>query len=220
MKTLYFEGAGAEGTQINDIENCRIRTAFTSNDGRKIYFEIISYEKSANDKKIKRYEDYQVGEIIGFIDYAFYIDTESKDPCNECSIKGVEREIRFNYDKVTLLKTINKYFNCSFENIIILEDLSGYRVHGDNRTYNMMEDYEHNPQLIKTRKEIYNHFYDLEKSEGEQYPNFSLWVDVNDIHLLHLLRYFNGYNKHWSIRTDTENWIDTLQETTLGKYAC
>jgi len=74
--------------------------------------------------------------------------------------------------------------------------------------------------VTKLREEIKKHFYDLEKSEGKKYPNFSLWVDEKDIHLLHLLRHFNGYNKHWSIRTDTENWKDSIQETKLGKYAC
>lgn len=220
MKTLYFEGAGCEGTQRNDIENCRIRTAFTNNTNRKIYLEILSYEKSANDKKIKRYPDYEIGDVIGFVDFAFYIDTESKDPCNECAIKEIERKIQFTYDKKTLLNIVNEKFNCSFDNIIILNSLTGYNVHGDNRTYNLMDDYIYIPELIELRKDIEKHFYELEKSEGKQYPNFSLWVDDKDIHLLHLLRHFNGYNKHWSIRTDIENWKDSIQETQLGKYAC
>jgi hypothetical protein len=221
-KTLYFEGAGWSGADISQrtIGNCRIRTGFTNNEGRKIYLEITGYEKSANDKKIDRYSEYQVGEAIGFVDYCFYIDTESKDPCNECRIKDIEHNAKFAYTKEGITEFINKNLKCSFETIEVLPDLGGYRVHGDNKTYSMMEDYNHNSELIKTREEVYNHFYGLEKSEGKQYPNFSLWVDDKDIHLLHLLRHFNGYNKHWSIHTDIENWKETITETKLGKYAC
>ena len=34
-KVLYFEGAGC--VPCNDVENCRIRTAFTNNEGEKVY---------------------------------------------------------------------------------------------------------------------------------------------------------------------------------------
>lgn len=134
--------------------------------------------------------------------------------------KGLE------YTKENILKFVNSNCNCSFETVIVLPDLAGYRVHSDSgkhntpERYKLMEDYEHEPQLIESREEIYKHFYELEKSEGQQYPNFSLWVDERDKNLLHLLRHFNGYNKHWSMRTDSENWKDSIQETKLGKYAC
>lgn len=61
--------------------------------------------------------------------------------------------------------------------------------------------------------------YELEKSEGKKYPNLSLWVDENNPELLHLLRHFPGYNRHWEIK-NTENWKENMQETKLGKYAC
>lgn len=223
MKTLYFEGAGwadADTSKSTNVGNCRIRTAFINNKGRKIYLELTSYTKSKYDVKNKRYPEYEIGHVLGFVDYCFYIDTESKDPCNNCVIRKVERNIKFNYTKEDIIKMINKNLDCSFDNIEALPDLAGYRVHGENRTFNFMEDYNHDVKLIKKREEIKEYFYNLEKSEGKQYPNFSLWVDDKDIHELHLLRHFNGYNKHWSIRTDSENWIDTVTETKLGKYAC
>jgi hypothetical protein len=213
-KVLYFEGAGWAGadTSKNTIGNCRIRTAFTNNEGKKIYFEASAaaiYDK----KTITRYWLY--------IDHVFYITGDNND-CNKNSIKFDWQDLRdnYNYSKEDITKWINENLNCSFDTIEILPDLSGYRVHGDNRTYNMMEDYNYNSELIQKREEIHKYFYELEKSEGKQYPNFSLWVDDNDIHLLHLLRHYNGYNKHWSIRTDAENWKDTITETILGKYAC
>ena len=45
MKTLYFEGAGCIGTQVNDVENCRIRTAFRDNDGKEIYLELGGFKR-------------------------------------------------------------------------------------------------------------------------------------------------------------------------------
>lgn len=221
-KVLYFEGVGWAGADLSKktIGNCRIRTAFTNNKGRKIYLEIIAYEKSLNDKKIGRYPEYQVNDVIGFVDYCFYIDTDSKNPYNDCIISEVERNINFPYTKEDIIKMVNEKLNCSFDTIEVLPNLGGYRVHADNGGYNMMENYNYNSELIQKREEIYKHFYRLEKAEGKEYPNFSLWVDDNDIHLLHLLRHFNGYNKHWSIRTDTENWKDTITETKLGKYGC
>ena len=70
-KVLYFEGAGWSGADISKrtIGNCRIRTAFINNEGRKIYLEITGYEKSTNDKKINRNPEYQIGDAIGFVDY-------------------------------------------------------------------------------------------------------------------------------------------------------
>ena len=56
-KTLYFEGAG--WGHCNDVENCRIRTAFTNKDGKKIYIEFLSgykytkIEYGENGRKLK-----------------------------------------------------------------------------------------------------------------------------------------------------------------------
>ena len=59
---------------------------------------------------------------------------------------------------------------------------------------------------------------------GTDYPNFSLWVDREDPGLLHLLRRFSGYNKHWTIRTDAGDtlvdWMATAKDAPLGRYGC
>ena len=81
-----------------------------------------------------------------------------------------------------------------------------------------MENYNYKPSLIEKRENIYKHFCQLEKEEGKQYPNFSLWVDEENENELHLLRHFNGYNKHWLITIKSTNW--TQKETILGKYSC
>lgn len=37
-KVLYFEGAGC--VPCNDVENCRIRTAFTNKEGKKFILNL------------------------------------------------------------------------------------------------------------------------------------------------------------------------------------
>ncbi|BAO04958.1 uncharacterized protein CBO05P1_239 [Clostridium botulinum B str. Osaka05] len=216
-KILYFEGAGWSEADVskNTIGNCRIRTSFVNNEEKQIYLE-IGAGYIYNEKHKKEIERYYL-----HIDFCFYI-TGGKDDCNNSKIYFDRQDLRnnYNYSKEDILRWVNKNLNCSFYTIEVLPDLGGYRVHGDNGTYNLMENYIYNLELIKKREEIQQYFYDLEKSEGKQYPNFSLWVDDNDVNLLHLLRSFDGYNKHWSIRTDIKNWKDNIQETILGKYGC
>ncbi|MDF2950566.1 MAG: hypothetical protein K0S18_149 [Anaerocolumna sp.] len=229
MKTLYFEGAGCENTNRGEISNCRIRTAFTNNDGKKVYVELSGAEKTMDDlKKYKRFEGYEIGEAIGFIDSCHYITDNQKIDDENSNRINIENNRHFSYSYDGILKFINENCNCSFDDIEVLDWLSGYRVFADTTketrntflAFHYGDEFIYNKELNEARREIENHFYNLEKSEGKQYPNFSLWVDDKDKHLLHLLRHFNGYNKHWSIRTDSENWIDTVEETTLGKYAC
>lgn len=216
MKTLYFEGAGMEGTQRNDVENCRIRTAFTNDKGEKIYLELGGTEVTKYTQKL-----YNFDTCVGYVDSCHYI-TGGKDDENENAIFRRNREV-FEYTKQNILNFVNKKLNCSFDSVIILGDLSGYQVFKEDKKsekYNYGDEFQHDKLLEELRSKIFAYFYNLEKSEGKQYPNFSLWVDENDKHLLHLLRHFNGYNKHWSIRTDVNNWEGTIKETKLGKYAC
>ncbi|MBU3186615.1 hypothetical protein [Clostridium estertheticum] len=228
-EVLYFEGAGCEDTNRGEINNCRIRTAFTNNENKKIYVEICGIEKTKDDlKKYHRFENYEVGEAIGFIDSCHYLTDDNKiDDCNESRLP-CERKENISYSHKGILDFINKNCNCSFDSIEDLGWLAGYRVFADetkdtsntHKAFNYGDEFQYNSTLENTRKEIQKHFYDLEKSEGKKYPNFSLWVDDKDFNLLHLLRHYNGYNKHWSIRTDIKNWKENIQETKLGKYAC
>lgn len=43
MKTLYFEGAGC--IPANDVENCRIRTAFTNKAGHSDVYDKATIER-------------------------------------------------------------------------------------------------------------------------------------------------------------------------------
>lgn len=201
MKTLYFEGAGC--VPRGEVENCRIRTAFTNNEGRQIYLEIMGVDNKKYNKP------------TGYIDSCHYI-TGKYDDENKNSIQR-RNGVTFEYTKENILKTVNS-LGCNFESVVILPDLAGYRVFKDKEGYNFGDEFEFNAELTAKREAIKKHFYDLEKSEYKQYPNFSLWTDTDNVNILHLLRHFNGYNKHWNININGEGW--SIEETKLNKYAC
>ena len=213
MKTLYFEGAGSSDTARSDVENCRIRTAFANNDGQKIYFETSGHE--ITDKHQKKL--HPGIKFLGMIDSCHY-EIEGKNE-NETGIKGM-RHRTFEYTKANILGIVNS-LRCDFDEIVILPHLAGYRVFkSDNcKGLNYGDEFIFNAELTARAQEIEKHFYALERAEGKRYPNCSVWVDQQDREVLHLLRHFNGYNKHWTIR-NVPNWQETIEEAILGKYAC
>jgi len=249
VKTLYFEGAGWSGADISKatIGNCRIRTAFHLDDGRAVYLEINGTERTKNSSP----EMYR-WQYTGFVDTCFYItdDVPNDDENNHQLLhlfqtrNGVTKT--FPYTEEGVLEIVNS-LGASFDAIKVLPDLGGYRVFPEKRScqgpggYYYGDQFQYDPEMIARRKAVYDKVYDIEKDEllcdqamnvhkfprspgSVDYPNFSLWVDEFDPGLLHLLRHFIGYNKHWSIRTDVgdklEDWMATAKETHLGKYGC
>ena len=207
MKTLYFEGAGC--VPRGEVENCRIRTAFHADNGDAIYLEIIGVE--ATKRHTKKHEV----KHIGFVDSCHYIlgdDDENKHSIHNRNDKT------FEYTKAEILNLVNS-LGCSFDKVIVLPDLAGYRVFKDGDGYNYGDEFKFNPALTARAEEIKTYFYELEKSEGKKYPSLSIWVDQDEPEKLHLLRHFNGYNKHWLI-INCENWQETITETKLSRYAC
>ena len=208
MRTLYFEGAGC--VPRGEVENCRIRTAFHNNNGKAIYLEMsgteVTKHSGSNVKKFK---------VAGFVSSCHYILGDDDE--NKHSIRRLNNAV-FEYTKANILEIVNS-LGCSFDEIVILSDLAGYRVFNDGEGHNFGDEFQPNQANTARAEEIHKYFYQLEKSEGKQYPNFSLWVDETDPDMLHLLRHYNGYNKHWTIR-NTDNWQTTIEETTLGRCAC
>jgi len=234
MKVLYFEGAGWSGADISKatIGNCRIRTAFHLDDGRAVYLEIIGSERTKYSTPTHKWQ------YTGFVDTCHYItDDVPNDDCNkhqvvlpgekECG--GWVNARTFEYTEEAILNYVNR-LGASFDAIKVVPDLGGYRVFPEKHScqgpdgYYYGDEFLYDPELVARREAVYQHYYELEKSEGQKYPNFSLWVDEFDPGLLHLLRHFTGHNKHWSIRTDAggklEDWIAAAKETPLWKYGC
>ena len=249
MKTLYFEGAGWSEADISKatIGNCRIRTAFHLDDGRTVYLEITGSERTKHSSNCR-------WQYTGFVDYCHYITDETpNDDCNKHRVvlRGEKRkkwyEVRaFEYTESEILKFVNK-LGASFTAVKVVPDLGGYRVFPENHAckgtdgYNYGDEFQFDPEMTARREAVYRKIYEIEKAEleedyatragkfvhspgGKTYPNFSLWVDNKDPGLLHLLRHFNGYNKHWIIRTDNgdklEDWMATAKEAQLGFYGC
>lgn len=75
MKTLFFEGAG--NVPRGNVENCRIRTAFTNDNGEKIYLELSGVEVGKHTSDRLRNFQY-----IGFVNSCFYIKGSDDDENN------------------------------------------------------------------------------------------------------------------------------------------
>ena len=128
-RVLYFEGAGMNTYESGeDVGNYRIRTAFKNNDGEKIYLELGGH--NFNDKRIKKFGWYS------HIDHCTYPK------------KG--------YTRKQIVDWVNKMLNCSFDDMEVLHDMEGYRVHGDNRTYNLMDNHVINRARTEARIKAYD----------------------------------------------------------------
>lgn len=164
-RTLYFEGAGCEGTNVNDVENCRIRTAFKTDDGKEFYLELMSgcenYRKyEAPPEAVKKrngHDYYYTYPNMIIVDFCFEIFNGNGD-CNNSRHKIERNRTGLSYTKENILKLVNENLGCSFTDIVILPWLSGYRVHSGNpkRKYNLMDDYVDIPARTAERNRIYH----------------------------------------------------------------
>lgn len=235
-KVLYFEGAGMPGSSSTDVGNCRIRTAFSLDDGTRVFLGLSEWAKPSKSlKDARRYSGWNAPQQVA-----------TADLYNIKSDKRIQTS-----SEVTSwsLAGICEYVNslgASFDAVVVLQNMAGYRVFKESssamrktniRRYNYGDKFRYKPRLTAKRQEIFEKIYELEKEELEQdykiragkfvhsptgccYPNFSLWCDENDIHTLHLLRHFNGFNKHWEIDIRRADPVGEMKETTLGRYGC
>lgn len=191
-KTLYFEGAGC--VPCNDVENCRIRTAFTNRDGKNIYIEFISgykhtkIEYGKNGRKLKHPKMISEDGYL-YCNFCHYITEDPTiDDCNQSRLsceRNQEIE-KVKYTKENILAFVNEYCNADFEEIVILDNLSGFRVHSGKGKYNTPERYnfsdvfEYDVDLTHRRREKVEEM----KKEfcvlfNQKYDNTSYWIDDN-----------------------------------------
>ena len=184
----------------------------------------------------------------------YITDDKPNDDCNKYRVfllgkrrKKLLAEGRsFEYTEDAILKFVNA-LGASFDAVKVVPDLGGFRVFPEGHScdgpdgYNYGDEFRFDPEMTARREAVHDKIYDIEKDElmcdramngrkfvhspsGTDYPNFSLWVDREDPGLLHLLRRFSGYNKHWTIRTDAgdtlDDWMATAKEAPLGRYGC
>lgn len=202
-KVLYFEGAGC--VPAGEVTNCYIRTAFTNDNGKKIYIEILSYTVTNIDhEKWKRYSEYEVDTILGFCDSCHYItENPSVDDCNKSCLpcarkcngqfiytyKGIKNFInkncnQFIYTYEGIKNFINENCNASFDEIVVLDNLAGYRVFNNNGKKNTQEMYNYGDafaydeelteKCISKVAELSEHFKHI---FNQKYDNTSYYIE-------------------------------------------
>lgn len=191
-KVLYFEGAGC--VPCNDVENCRIKTAFTNKEGEKVYIELISgykhtvVEYGKNGRKLKHPKTIsEDGYLV--CDYCHYITNDPEiDDCNESVLEceRISKIEKVKYTKENILNFVNKYCNADFEEIVVLDNLAGFRVFSDGKrdtfaAYNYGDEFEYNKKLTEKRiekvKEMKKYF---SKLFNQEYDNTSYYINKNN----------------------------------------
>ena len=168
-KVLFFEGAGC--VERGDVENCRIRTAFTTNDGKQVYLELWGVE--VNDRTPAKYKQYK---NVGLVDYCIYSENGSEEKHYDFDIETRS----FEYSKQGILNFVNLFLDCNFTDIKILDEFDCYFVHKGNGGYNFIEDYTHNENRSQSaRKAFYNLDMEIRKKMGEEYSQIRL-INVED----------------------------------------
>ena len=213
-RTLYFEGAGC--VPRGEVENCRIRTAYRNKYGEIVYLEMTGFDtaykyetnKNGNSKRT------EIKGAFGHIDYCHKTMKEQDDNGNtvwsDCNKHKYSYPLRahynanygFEYTKAGILEMVNTYFDGDFDEIVILPDLAGYRVHADkynrdNCPYNLMDDFVYDEARTKQAEKIKQYFNEFEKSVlGKKYPNNSVYFE-NDI--LKVVIHYNRFNDRLEI---------------------
>lgn len=183
-KTLYFEGAGCVARA--DLPNCRIRTAFHLDNGNIVYLEISGMETTRCTAPI-----YQKFKNYGVVDHCFCITGTWDD--GHSRHKYERGGIAFEYNKKNVLDLVNS-MGASFDDIEVLPDLAGYRVHGDKGAYNLGDEFKPDRALIEARQHVDENIRKREKERGEKSICYSLWVDSEDPAILHYRNFRTGEN--------------------------
>lgn len=152
-KILYFNDLSFGGIlQNNDVEGCRIASAFRNDNGEKIYLQVTTRYRYF-DKKDPR-NDY------GYLSIhcCHYItDDPTIDDPNESRFLPVEEKLPIlRYTKNDILRFVNEYCNCSFTKIEIVPSwLEGYDEYTPNKGYNLSNDYVKTDRVEALRKIYY-----------------------------------------------------------------
>lgn len=188
-KVLYFEGAGL--VSCNDVENCRIRTAFTNKEGKKVYIEFLSgykhtlVEYGKNGRKLKRPKTISEDGYLS-CDHCHYITNDPEiDDCNYSRLGCARnKEIeKVKYTKENILKFVNKYCNADFDEIIVLDNLAGYRVFTNGKyntfaAYNYGDEFVYNKELTEKRIKKVNELKEyFSKLFNQQFDNTSYYIN-------------------------------------------
>lgn len=114
-KLIKFEGAGwagADTSKATDMGNCRVRTTFVNDHGKKIYLEMGYFDNRERKSKSRWHYGY---DMPWRIDFLFYCDRDRSVGCSE-EFKDDYRMVR-EFNKKNVLEFINRVCEASFEEI-------------------------------------------------------------------------------------------------------
>lgn len=191
-KILWFEGAGMPGTG-GAVGNCRLRTALTNDEGISYYLEVISahYDR----KWLKRLGldgEFTPDEHVGFIDFAFRITADPKvDDCNESRHELQDDRTRFHYTLDGILDLVNRRLGCSFDEVRVAPEFSGYRVFTGRQTdtsldYSFGDEFVLDEEATEKITALYERECARQRDLGERYPDVSIWRDEKDADVIHV----------------------------------
>lgn len=167
-KVLFFEGAGC--AERGDVENCRIRTAFTNDNGDRFYLELSGFEVHKwTPDYLKHFQN------VGHIDYCYQLGKEGE------KLRADIERLNFEYSKAGILAFVNQQIGCSFDEIKITDTFYGYRVHREKGGYNFMEDFNFDEERAAAARSAYKRIdMRIREQLGERYSKISLESIDND----------------------------------------
>lgn len=150
-KILYFEGAGSATPEsvAACVGNCRIRTAFHTADGRRVYLEIWANARG------KHNTDHWAcnTDLACFVDFAHYITGDSED-CNLRRLPCDRKDVCATpYTPEGILSIVRKCGG-DFDAVRVLPDLAGYRVHDGGGGYNYGDEFTPDWAAVEKREQI------------------------------------------------------------------
>ena len=123
-KLIKFEGAGwagADSSKATDMLNCRVRTTFINDFGKKIYLEMSYFDNRSGRSESKWHKGF---EMPWHIWHLFY--TDDKDKCRSADF-GKPHEIVMDFNKKNVLWFLNHTCNASFTELETINWENGQR---------------------------------------------------------------------------------------------
>jgi len=163
---------------------------------KKIYIELLSgykhtkVEYGKNGRKLKNPKWVSEDGYLS-CDFCYYITDDPK--INDCNFSRLDCERntemeKVKYTKENILTFVNENCNADFDEIVILDDLAGFRVHNSEGKYNTSERYNfgdifnYDAELTRRRREkveeMKQEFCDL---FNQKYDNTSYFIRNNKL---------------------------------------
>lgn len=156
-----------------------------------IYIEFLSgckitkVEYGKNGRKLKNPKYISEGGYISCDSCHYITDDPDIDDCNYSRLScernsNIERK---KYTKENILAFVNEHCNADFDEIVVLDDLAGYRVFADGKRdtpemYNFGDVFQYDEELThKRRKKVEEMKKEFCKLFNQKYDNTSYYIE-------------------------------------------